>query len=38
MLKKDKKDFGQGEIIFMDNLVPNNYLLRKIDNVLYHEK
>ena len=31
MLIKDKKDFGQGEIIFMDELVPTNHLLRRID-------
>jgi transposase len=34
MINKGKKDFGQGEIIFMDNLVPANHLLRKIDNAV----
>ena len=34
MLMKDKKDFGQGEIIFMDNLVPSNHLLRRIDSAI----
>ena len=34
MLIKNKKDFGQGEIIFMDDLVPDNHLLRKIDSAV----
>jgi transposase len=34
MLNKGKKDFGQGEIIYMDELVPDNHLLRKIDNAV----
>lgn len=34
VLTKNKKDFGQGEIIFMDNLVPSEHLLRRIDNAV----
>lgn len=34
MLSKERKEWNQGEIIYMDDLVPKNHLLRKIDEAV----
>ena len=34
MLSKERKECNQGEIVYMDDLVPKNHLLRKIDKAV----
>jgi hypothetical protein len=38
MLSKERKEWNQGEIIYIDDLVPNDHLLRKIDEAVDFSK